>query len=392
MRNWLLPEYIEDVLPAEAARIEILRRTLLDLFKVHGYQYVIPPMLEYMESLITGVGHDLGLSTFKVVDQLTGRLMGVRADMTPQAARIDAHLLNHQGVTRLCYAGSVLRTKPDGLAQTREPLQLGAELYGHAGLVSDIEIQRLLIKALHAIGISNVHMDFSHVNVFGSLIEASKIAPQLEQELYAALQSKDQSAVASLAKHLDKVTCAALISLTELNGDKTILTKAAKLLPAMPTIQEALASLTQVATALQDLDVTVSFDLSELRGYHYHSGIVFAAYAQGYKGPLALGGRYDEVGQAFGRARPATGFSLDLRGVVTALPPAVATMAIFAPAHDNPLAEDKVLSAKIDALRAEGHVVVQELTGSEANMSELNCDRKLVHYNSGWHVVAIDKS
>lgn len=392
MRNWLLPEYIEDVLPAEAARIEILRRTLLDLFKVHGYQYVIPPMLEYMESLITGVGHDLGLSTFKVVDQLTGRLMGVRADMTPQAARIDAHLLNHQGVTRLCYAGSVLRTKPDGLAQTREPLQLGAELYGHAGLVSDIEIQRLLIKALHAIGISNVHMDFSHVNVFGSLIEASKIAPQLEQELYAALQSKDQSAVASLARHLDKVTCAALISLTELNGDKTILTKAAKLLPAMPTIQEALASLTQVATALQDLDVTVSFDLSELRGYHYHSGIVFAAYAQGYKGPLALGGRYDEVGQAFGRARPATGFSLDLRGVVTALPPAVASMAIFAPAHDNPLAEDKVLSAKVDALRAEGHVVVQELAGFEANMSELNCDRKLVHYNSGWHVVAIDKS
>lgn len=392
MRNWLLPEYIEDVLPAEAARIEVLRRTLLDLFKVHGYQYVIPPMLEYMESLITGVGHDLGLSTFKVVDQLTGRLMGVRADMTPQAARIDAHLLNHQGVTRLCYAGSVLRTKPDGLAQTREPLQLGAELYGHAGLVSDIEIQRLLIKALHAIGISNVHMDFSHVNVFGSLIEASKIAPQLEQELYAALQSKDQSAVASLAKHLDKATCAALISLTELNGDETILTKAAKLLPAMPAIQEALASLTQVAAALQDLDVTVSFDLSELRGYHYHSGIVFAAYAQGYKGPLALGGRYDEVGQAFGRARPATGFSLDLRGVVTALPPAVTTMAIFAPASGNPLAEDKALSAKIDALRAEGHVVVQELAGSEANMNELNCDRKLVHYNSGWHVVAIDKS
>jgi ATP phosphoribosyltransferase regulatory subunit len=386
MRNWLLPEYIEDVLPAEAARIEKLRRTLLDLFKVHGYQYVIPPMLEYMESLITGVGHDLDLATFKVVDQLTGRLMGVRADMTPQAARIDAHLLNHQGITRLCYAGSVLRTKPDGLAQTREPLQLGAELYGHAGVASDIEIQRLLIKALQAIGIDQLHVDFSHVNIFGSLIETSQIVPQLEQELYAALQSKDKSTVAELSQHLDKSTREALLHLTELNGDKNILLKAVKVLPAMPAIQEALASLSQVSTALENLNVTVSFDLSELRGYHYHSGIVFAAYAQGYKGPLALGGRYDEVGQAFGRARSATGFSLDLRGVVTALQPAKPTMAIFAPAND-----DVTLSVKIDSLRAEGQIVIQELPGFESNLDELNCDRKLVHYNSGWHVVAIDK-
>lgn len=386
MRNWLLPEYIEDVLPAEAARIECLRRTLLDLFRVHGYQYVIPPMLEYMESLITGVGHDLDLATFKVVDQLTGRLMGVRADMTPQVARIDAHLLNHQGITRLCYAGSVLRTKPDGLALTREPLQLGAELYGHAGVASDIEIQRLLIKALQAIGISQLHIDFSHVNIFGSLIEASAVPAQLEQDLYVALQSKDQSSLTVLSQHLDKTTREALLRLTELNGDKTILLKAAKLLPAIPAIQEALASLTQVSDALNDLDVTVSFDLSELRGYHYHSGIVFATYAQGYKGPLALGGRYDEVGQAFGRARPATGFSLDLRGLVTAMSPAKSAMAIFAPAND-----DQTLSAKIDSLRAEGHIVIQELAGFESNLEELNCDRKLAHYNSGWHVVAIDK-
>ncbi len=386
MRNWLLPEYIEDVLPAEAARIECLRRTLLDLFRVHGYQYVIPPMLEYMESLITGVGHDLDLATFKVVDQLTGRLMGVRADMTPQVARIDAHLLNHQGITRLCYAGSVLRTKPDGLALTREPLQLGAELYGHAGVASDIEIQRLLIKALQAIGISQLHIDFSHVNIFGSLIEASAVPAQLEQDLYVALQSKDQSSLTVLSQHLDKTTREALLRLTELNGDKTILLKAAKLLPAIPAIQEALASLTQVSNALNDLDVTVSFDLSELRGYHYHSGIVFATYAQGYKGPLALGGRYDEVGQAFGRARPATGFSLDLRGLVTAMSPAKSAMAIFAPAND-----DQTLSAKIDSLRAEGHIVIQELAEFESNLEELNCDRKLAHYNSGWHVVAIDK-
>lgn len=384
MRNWLLPEYIEDVLPAEAARIESLRRTLLDLFKVHGYQYVIPPMLEYMESLITGVGHDLDLATFKVVDQLTGRLMGVRADMTPQAARIDAHLLNHQGTTRLCYAGSVLRTKPDGLAQTREPLQVGAELYGHAGIASDIEIQRLLIKALRAIGIDQVQLDFSHVNVFGSLIESSHIDAQLEQALYAALQSKDQSSVSALARDLSATTREALLHLTELNGDQAVLAKAATVLPTTPAITDALLSLQQVADGLRDLDVSVSFDLSELRGYHYHSGVVFAAYAKGYKGPLALGGRYDEVGQAFGRARAATGFSLDLRGVVTALPPAVPEQAIFAPAH-----ADHTLTEKIESLRQQGFVVIQELPGAQSDMSELNCSKKLEHYNSGWHVVDI---
>jgi ATP phosphoribosyltransferase regulatory subunit len=384
MRNWLLPEYIEDVLPAEAMRIEVLRRKLLDLFKVHGYQYVIPPMLEYMESLITGVGHDLDLATFKVVDQLTGRLMGVRADMTPQAARIDAHLLNHQGITRLCYAGSVLRTKPDGLALTREPLQIGAELYGHAGIESDIEIQRLLIKALQAIGIDEVHLDFSHVNVFGSLVEASQIGPKLEQDLYAALQSKDQPAVASLTKALDHTTREALLNLTELNGDKAILAKAFNVLPATPAIKKALDSLQQVSNAIGQLGASVSFDLSELRGYHYHSGIVFAAYAQGYKGPLALGGRYDEVGQSFGRARPATGFSLDLRGVVSALPPAKSEMAIYAPAS-----EDTSLVSKIESLRNEGHVVIEALAGSDVDLAELNCNRKLEHYNSRWHFVDV---
>ena len=387
MRNWLLPEYIEDVLPAEAARIETLRRTILDLFKVHGYQYVIPPMLEYMESLITGAGHDLDLATFKVVDQLTGRLMGVRADMTPQAARIDAHLLNQQGITRLCYAGSVLRTKPDGLAQTREPLQVGAELYGHAGVDSDIEIQSLLINALQAMGITQVHMDFSHVAVFGSLIKSSQIAPQLEQALYAALQSKDQTAVAMLAQGLDKVTREALINLTTLNGDQTILAKAAQVLPNTPEIQKALADLATVGNTLTQMNVSVSFDLSELRGYHYHSGIVFSAYAQGYKGPLALGGRYDEVGLTFGRARPATGFSLDLRGVVTALPAIEATPAIFAPAD-----AEATLAVKIASLRAEGHVVVQAFPGEDVNLEELNCDRELSHFNSGWHVVAIKKN
>ncbi|PPD53194.1 MAG: ATP phosphoribosyltransferase regulatory subunit [Methylotenera sp.] len=385
MRNWLLPEYLEDVLPAEAARIEALRRTLLDLFKVHGYQYVIPPMMEYMESLITGAGHDLDLATFKVVDQLSGRLMGVRADMTPQAARIDAHLLNHQGVTRLCYAGSVLRTKPDGLAQTREPLQVGAELYGHAGVESDIEIQRLLIKALHAIHIDGIHIDFSHVGIFESLVQAGNIDANLEQALYQALQSKDQSAVAELAKGLDDKIKESLIHLTTLNGDRRVLEQAARVLPNTPAMQTALQSLAQISQALVPLDVSVGFDLSELRGYHYHSGVVFAAYAQGYRGPLALGGRYDEVGVTFGRARPATGFSLDLRGVATALSPATLPKAILAPSEMN-----VDLAAKIDNLRDSGEIVIQALPDAVNNVIELNCDRELVLRAGEWVIEFIN--
>jgi len=386
MRNWLLPEYIEDVLPAEAARIEQLRRKLLDLFKVHGYQYVIPPTLEYMESLITGTGHDLDLATFKVVDQLTGRLMGIRADMTPQVARIDAHMLNHQGVSRLCYAGTVLRTKPDGLARTREPLQVGAELFGHAGIESDIEIQRLMIKALQLLGLEEMHIDFSHVAIFESLVKAGNISADLEQTLYAALQSKDKAAVAELASGLDVSIQQALVSLTELNGDVAILQKAENVLPKLPEIELALTDLRDVATKLSDLNVHISFDLCELRGYHYHSGIVFAAYAKGYAGPLALGGRYDEVGVAFGRARAATGFSLDLRGVVTAFVPATLPKAILAPEGN-----DKALLDEIEALRADGLIVIQVLPNVQLNAAELNCDSKLALRDGKWLIEAFTK-
>lgn len=383
MRNWLLPEYIEDVLPAEAERIEALRRDLLDLFRVHGYQYVIPPLLEYLESLITGVGHDLDLATFKVVDQLSGRLMGVRADMTPQAARIDAHMLNNKGVSRLCYAGSVLRTQPDGLAQTREPLQLGAELFGHAGVESDIEIQGLMVKALQLVGVQSLHVDFNHVGIFANLVSQGRIAVPLEQSLYAALQSKDRKAVLDLTEALDTTIRDALISLVDLNGDIAVLAEAEKLLPPTEQIKQALDDLRRVGEHMASVDVEVCYDLAELRGYHYHSGMVFAAYARGYAGPLALGGRYDEVGSAFGRARPATGFSLDLRGIVSAMQPAEAEKAIFAP-YGN----DKELQAKINALRAAGEVVVQELPGHEAHRGELNCDRKLVKQGDVWQVVA----
>ncbi len=384
MHNWLLPEFIEDVLPTEAARIEQLRRDLLDLFKVHGYQYVIPPTLEYLESLITGTGHDLDLATFKVVDQLTGRLMGLRADTTPQAARIDAHMLNYQDICRLCYAGTVLRTKPDGLARTREPLQLGAELFGHAGIESDIEVQRLMIKALQLLGLQNLHIDFSHVAIFECLVKAGNINLALENALYAALQSKDKAAVAQLAAELDAPIQQALLSLTELNGDIAVLEKAHNTLPQLPEITHALANLSAVAHKLADLNVQISFDLGELRGYHYHSGVVFAAYARGCTGPVALGGRYDEVGVAFGRARPATGFSLDLRGVVTALTAAHLPKTILAPEGN-----DKALLTKIDTLRAEGLVVIQALPNQQINAVELNCDTALVLRDNEWRIEAI---
>lgn len=383
MRNWLLPEYIEDVLPAEAAQIESLRRSLLYLLDLHGFQLVMPPLLEYLESLITGVGHDLDLATFKVVDQLTGRLMGVRADITPQAARIDAHMLNNQGVTRLCYAGSVLRTSPDGLAQTRQPMQLGAELFGHAGIEADIEIQRLMVKTLQAAGVNALQIDFSHVGIFDSLMSKVQAIDVLKQSVYQALQSKDQTEVKSLTRDFDAETRQALCRLTELNGDASILTVAAKDLPKTPEITSALNDLTQVAKDLADLGVGLSFDLAELRGYHYHSGMVFAAYAQGCSGPLAFGGRYDEVGQAFGRARAATGFSLDLRGLVKALPALKVKKGILAP-YGN----EASLINKINSLRASGEKVVQELPGHDVHIAELNCDRKLVNQAGQWQLVS----
>ncbi len=384
MRNWLLPEYIEDVLPAKAMQIESLRRSLLDLLDVNGYQLVIPPMLEYLESLITGVAHDLDLATFKVVDQLTGRLMGIRADITPQAARIDAHMLNNQGVTRLCYAGSVLRTTPDGLAHTRQPMQLGAELFGHSGIEADIEIQRLMVKTLQAAGVEALQIDFSHVGIFDSLISQAKGSESLKQSIYQALQSKDQTEIIALTKDFDASTCKALCRLTELNGDAHVLDAAAKDLPKTPEITKALNDLKQVASELADLGVGLSFDLAELRGYHYHSGMVFAAYAQGCSGPLAYGGRYDEVGRAFGRSRAATGFSLDLRGLIKAIPPRTVKKGILAP-----YGKEVSLLNKINSLRASGEKVVQELPGHEAYKQELNCDRKLVHQAGQWQVIAL---
>jgi ATP phosphoribosyltransferase regulatory subunit len=313
--RWLLPEYIEDILPAEAARIERLRRAILDLFADAGYELVMPPLLEYMDSLLTGTGHDLDVRTFKVVDQLSGRMMGLRADITPQVARIDAHLLNRKGVTRLCYCGSVLHTRPAGPAATREPIQIGAEVFGHAGVESDLEVQRLLCRALGLARVKRVRMDIGHVAVFRSIVHAAKVGAQLEAQLFEALQRKDKPALRQLARGVDARTREALLLLPELYGGAEVLALAAKKLPQLPALVRALATLRALARASP---VPASFDLAELRGYHYHSGVVFDAYCEGVAGAVGRGGRYDEVGKAFGRARPATGFSIDLRSLASA--------------------------------------------------------------------------
>jgi len=313
--RWLLPEYIEDILPAEAARIERLRRAILDLFAQSGYALVMPPLLEYMDSLLTGTGHDLDVRTFKVVDQLSGRMMGVRADITPQVARIDAHLLNRKGVTRLCYCGSVLHTRPAGPAATREPIQIGAEVFGHAGVESDLEVQRLLCRALGLARVKQVRMDIGHVAVFRSIVHAAKVGAQLEAQLFEALQRKDKPALRQLARSVDARTREALLLLPELYGGAEVLSLAEKKLPKLPELARALATLRALAKACP---VPASFDLAELRGYHYHSGVVFDAYCEGVAGAVGRGGRYDEVGKAFGRARPATGFSIDLRSLASA--------------------------------------------------------------------------
>ncbi len=313
--RWLLPEYIEDILPAEAARIERLRRAILDLFAAARYELVMPPLIEYVDSLLTGTGHDLDVRTFKVVDQLSGRMMGLRADITPQVARIDAHLLNRKGVTRLCYCGSVLHTRPAGQSATREPIQIGAEVYGHASVESDLEVQRLLCRALGLARVKKVRLDIGHVAVFRAIVHAAKAGTELEADLFAALQKKDLPALRGMTKGLDAKWRAALLLLPELYGGAEVLALAEKKLPAIAPVKRALATLRALAKACP---VPASFDLAELRGYHYHSGVVFDAYCDGVAGAVARGGRYDEVGKAFGRARPATGFSIDLRSLASA--------------------------------------------------------------------------
>jgi ATP phosphoribosyltransferase regulatory subunit len=381
MRTWLLPEYIEDILPGEARRIEQVRRRILDDFSVHGYELVMPPLLEYVDSLLTGAGHDLDLQTFKLVDQLSGRMLGVRADITPQVARIDAHLLNRGGIARLCYAGSVLRTLPDGLNRTRQPLQIGAEIYGHGGIESDIEVQRLMLRALQLSGVREVSLDIGHVAVFRALLRRAKVSGGLEAELFQAMQAKDAPAITTLARRLDRSTRAALAALPELYGGPEVLARARRVLPALPEIRAALRDLSALSKQLAGLAHIRSFDLGELRGYHYHSGVVFAAYAIARPNALARGGRYDEVGRAFGRARPATGFSMDLRELAAGAG-VLRESRVLAPYR----LQDSALQRAIAGLRARGIIVIEDLPGHARFRGELGCERALVRHNGRWVV------
>ena len=381
--RWVLPDHIQDALPSDAHRLESLRRRLLDAFRLRGYQLVMPPLLEYLDSLTTGAGKDLELRTFKLVDQLSGRSMGVRADMTPQVTRIDAHLLNRRGVSRLCYCGSVLHTLPSTLTGTREPLQLGAELYGHAGIEADVEILRLLAEVLRLAEVPASRIDIGHVGLIHALAARAGLVPGREEELFGLLQAKDVPELRRVLADVPEPARGALLALPELYGGPEVLAEAAARLPQDAEIAGPLAELRQLAEALGDLPV--SFDLADLRGYHYHSGVVFAAYGAESPAALALGGRYDRVGEAFGRARPATGFSLDLRELAWHLPtPAAPAGAVLAPPGD-----DAGLATEISVLRARGEIVVVELPGHEGTWNEAGCDRQLVKRGDRWAIVPL---
>lgn len=371
MPNWLLPENVADVLPSEARKTEELRRALLDNFRRHGYELVSPPMMEYLESLMPVPDADLDLRMFKMVDQLSGRTMGLRADMTTQVARIDAHLLNRTSVTRLCYAGTVLHSRPSGFHATREPLQIGAELYGHAGLEADIEIQSLALQSLKLAGLTDVTLDLSHAGILHAILEEDVAAAGHKNELISLLRAKDLPGLRQLTAGFQATVRDAVLALTSLNGDVGVLLDAQARLPARPAIAAALADLGVLANAVPG--VRVNIDLADLSGYQYESGVIFALYVPGLPNAVARGGRYDHVGEAFGRARPATGFSLDLREIARLLPSAEPAAAIRAPWGQSP-----ALLALIAELRAQGEIVIQSLPGHEHEQQEFDCDREIV--------------
>ena len=378
--NWRLPDAIEDVLPAEAERIEALRRSLLDQFSSHGFDLIMPPLLEYVESLVSGTGHDLDLRTFKLVDQISGRTLGLRADITPQVARIDAHLLNRRGVVRLCYCGSVLHTLPAGFNATREPLQIGAELYGHKGIEADVEIVTLLNDALKICSLASVRIDLGHVDVFHSLIRDAKLDANTERAIFAALQSKDVPALSALTQGINAADRKALMALPDLYGGRDVIARARKVLP-LKKVGAALKELQQLADAMPS-GLQIGFDLADLRGYDYHSGIVFAAYHAESSGAIALGGRYDDIGKAYGQARPATGFSMDLRVISQLSSLALSRSVIFAP-----WVVDSKLDRTIARLREKGEIVWRDLPGHKSSRNENPCVRQLVLRGDKWIVV-----
>jgi ATP phosphoribosyltransferase regulatory subunit len=389
---WLLPDGIEEVLPDEANYLEDLRRRCLDMFACWGYKLVIPPFIDYLDSLLTGSGHDLELQTFKLTDQLSGEMLGIRADMTPQVARIDAHNLRYEHPTRLCYEGTVLHTLGNPLENTRSPRQIGAELYGHAGKESDLEVIQLMLEMLAISGLQNVHLDLGHVGIYRELTAQAGLNKSQESELFALLQGKAKTELVELMNSyaIAEPFKQMLLKLAELNGGSEILTKAGQVLAdANNKVKQALSELQAIADKLAVLfpALPISFDLAELRGYHYHTGVVFAAFVPSVGREIARGGRYDNIGKIFGRARPATGFSADLKllallGKNNYL--AETRTAIFAPAD-----KDYDLIEKIRDLRAQGLVVIQQLPGQSGGAHEACCHSVLEKHNQNWQVLPL---
>jgi len=382
MSAWVLPDHIADVLPSEARHIEEIRRDLMDMARCYGYELVMPPLLEHLESLLSGTGETLDLQTFKLVDQLSGRMMGLRADSTPQVARIDAHLLNREGVTRLCYCGPVLHTRPGGPHATREPLQFGAEIYGHSGLEADLEILTLALDCLKAAQINAIGVDMADARIVHALLKDLPLESVQLAQVHAALAAKDSSELKQLLRHTPVARSQPLVDLLQLYGDAAVLQEAHKVLPATPDIQAALAHLKWLASHLDG--ASVSFDLADLRGWAYYSGAMFSMYAPGASDALARGGRYDEVGQVFGRKRPAVGFSLDIKSLSAVAPDRPLRAAIRAP-----WGEGAALRAAIAALRSQGETVVCVLPGHESQVDEFHCDRELVEAAGQWVVHTI---
>jgi ATP phosphoribosyltransferase regulatory subunit len=382
MTAWVLPDHIADVLPSEARHIEDLRRQLLDTARSYGYELVLPPIAEHIESLLTGTGQALDLQTFKLVDQLSGRTLGVRADTTPQAARIDAHLLNRQGVTRLCYCGPVLHTRPEGPQATREPLQFGAEVFGHAGPEADLEALQLAIDCLQAAKAGELHVDLGDARILQSITSSLSLGPAATQALHTALATKDSAALKGLTENLPEPQRSALRALPHLYGDAGVLVEAEKVLPPAQILRSALSNLKWLASHLGAQ--SVSFDLADARGYAYYSGSRFSIYSRSKGEALARGGRYDEVGAVFGRSRPAVGFSLDLKTLVRSVRSPRLRAAIRAPWSEN-----QALQSAVATLRASGEVVVSVLPGHEHEVEEFTCDRELFEVDGQWAVRAL---
>ncbi|MCS3902396.1 ATP phosphoribosyltransferase regulatory subunit [Methylohalomonas lacus] len=387
--RWLLPEGVDEVLPPRAAALEQLCREVIDLYATWGYELVIPPLIEFLDSLLTGTGSDLDIQTFKLTDQLTGRLMGLRADTTPQVARIDAHKLKREIPTRLCYLGTVVHTRPMGTGDSRCPLQVGAELYGHSGVESDAEVLCLMLETLKLVGQQQVYVDLGHMGIVRAIVAAAGLDDDQTAVLFDVLQRKAAAELDELIAswQIDGDQAIAMRALIEMNGDAEVLQQARQAMAAggaaVTAAIDELERLIEIVGSRYP-DVNFYVDPAELRGYHYHTGLMFAAYLQGEGVGVAYGGRYDDIGKAFGRARPATGFSVDLKRLLALHDTAVR----LSPGIAAPWSTDAALQALVADLRAQGERVVVQLPGTEATLAELGCDRCIVERDGQWQIVS----